>query len=200
MPVRLNGATELTYRPSWRDSPSFSPPTAWKSEIWFDTDVQVVGMPSRNIRTVNGSGAVPSWASPVPMMSLLNMPWTSLPAAAICWAMNVEPNRPSSSPDTAAKTIVPGNWWVANSRASSSTHATPDPSSSAPGASSVEFSMSVTRESRGSYSAPVRALRAELGEEPLDRGEAHAGLPECLQVPQPGQRDRLSVGHGSGRG
>src|SRR6478752_1138117 len=27
MPVRLNGATELTNRPSCRDSPSFSPPT-----------------------------------------------------------------------------------------------------------------------------------------------------------------------------
>ena len=82
------------------------------------------------------------------MMSLLNMPWTSLPAVAICCAMKVEPNSPCSSPDTAAKTMVPGNLWVANSRASSSTQATPEPSSSAPGASLTESVTSVTRESR----------------------------------------------------
>ena len=58
MPVRLNGATELTNRPSWRDFPSFSPPTVCMSEI--SLEVALVGMPSRNIRTVNGSGLVPS--------------------------------------------------------------------------------------------------------------------------------------------
>ena len=62
--------------------------------------------------------------------------------------MKVEPYSPCSSPATVAKTIVPGNWWVANTRASSSTQATPEPSSSAPGASLVKSITSVTRESR----------------------------------------------------
>ena len=62
--------------------------------------------------------------------------------------MKVEPYRPSSSPDTVANTRVPGNWRVANSRASSSTIATPEASSSAPGASLVKSRMSVHRESR----------------------------------------------------
>ena len=105
-------------------------------------------MPSTNSRTVCGSGRVPSQAWLAPTMSLLNMPCTSLPAAAICAAMKAEPYRPCSSPATVANTRVPGNWRVANSRASSSTTATPEPSSSAPGASLVKFSTSVTRESR----------------------------------------------------
>ena len=56
-----------------------------------------------------GSGLVPSNAWLAPTMSLLNMPWTSLPAAFICAAMKVEPYSPCSSPSTAANTIVPGN-------------------------------------------------------------------------------------------
>ena len=62
--------------------------------------------------------------------------------------MKAEPYSPCSSPATVANTRVPGNWWVANTRTSSSTTATPEPSSSAPGASSVKFSTSLTRESR----------------------------------------------------
>ena len=56
MPVRLRGATDWTNRPSWRDAPSFSPPTDCMSEIWLG--VALVGMPSGNIRIVNGSGWV----------------------------------------------------------------------------------------------------------------------------------------------
>ncbi len=115
-------------------------------EIW--PAVTAVGMPSRNSRRVCGSGLVPSKAWLAPTMSLLNMPCTSLPAAAICFAMKVEPYSPSSSPATVANTRVPGNWRVANSRASSRTTATPEASSSAPGASLVKSSTSVTRESR----------------------------------------------------
>ena len=146
MPVRLNGALSWTNLASWWVIPSFSPPTDCISAIWFC--VAAVGMPSTKSRTVRGSGLVPSNAWLAPTMSLLNMPCTSLPAAAICAAMCAEPNRPCSSPATVASTRVPGNWWVANTRASSSTTATPDPSSSAPGASSVKFSTSETRESR----------------------------------------------------
>ena len=54
----------------------------------------------------------------------------------------------SSSPETVANTRVPGNLRVAKIRASSSMTATPEPSSSAPGASLVKSSTSVTRESR----------------------------------------------------
>ena len=61
--------------------------------------------------------------------------------------MNAEPYSPCSSPATAANTIVASECRVAMSRASSSTTATPDASSSAPGASLVKFMMSVTRES-----------------------------------------------------
>jgi hypothetical protein len=46
-----------------------------------------------------------------------------------------------------AKTIVASGARVAMTRASSIMAATPDPSSSAPGASAVKFSTSVTRES-----------------------------------------------------
>ena len=115
-------------------------------EIW--SGVTAVGTPSRNSRSVSGSGLVPSKAWLAPTMSLLNMPCTSAPAAVICCAMKVEPYSPCSSPATVANTRVPGNWRVAKIRASSSTTATPEPSSSAPGASLVKSSTSVTRESR----------------------------------------------------
>ena len=80
-------------------------------------------------------------------MSLVNMPSTSMPDALACWAKKVEPKRPCSSPATAMKTIVASNWRLAMTRASSSTAATPEASSSAPGASQVEFRTSVQRES-----------------------------------------------------
>ena len=108
--------------------------------------VSVVGTPSANSLTWWAS-RVPSSAVELPMMSLLNMPWTSVPAAFICWAMNSDPNVPCSSPHTAARTIVASGSRVAKTRASSNMAATPDPSSSAPGASSVKFRTSVTRES-----------------------------------------------------
>ena len=95
--------------------------------------VSAVGTPSTNSRTVRGSGGVPSCASPVPTMSLLNMPWTSAPASLNACAMWSEPYRPCSSPATAAKTMVASVRRVAITRASSSTAATPDASSSAPG-------------------------------------------------------------------
>ncbi len=146
MPVTLAGATEVTNRASWWVTPSFSPPVACRVEI--SAAVTSVGTPSTNSRTLNGSGRVPSKAWLAPTMSLLNMPCTSFPAAFICAAMWAEPYRPCSSPATVASTTVPGNWWVANSRASSRTTATPEASSSAPGASLVKLSTSVTRESR----------------------------------------------------
>ena len=80
-------------------------------------------------------------------MSLVNIPWTSAPAAFSWFAMNVEPYRPCSSPATAASMIVERDGWVAITRASSMQTATPEASSSAPGASSVKFMTSVTRES-----------------------------------------------------
>jgi hypothetical protein len=45
------------------------------------------------------------------------------------------------------KTMVASNWRLAMTRASSSTAATPEASSSAPGASQVKFRTSVQRES-----------------------------------------------------
>jgi len=80
-------------------------------------------------------------------MSLVNIPCTSVPAAFNCWARYVDPYRPCSSPATAANTIVEAGRLFAITRASSSTTATPDASSSAPGASEVAFMTSVTRES-----------------------------------------------------
>ena len=80
-------------------------------------------------------------------MSLVNMPCTSLPAFWNCSAMWSDPKRPCSSPATAASTIVASGSCVARTLASSIETATPDASSSAPGASLVEFSTSVTRES-----------------------------------------------------
>jgi hypothetical protein len=83
----------------------------------------------------------------LPTMSLVNMPSTSVPAALACWAKKVDPYRPCSSPATAMKTIVASNWRLAITRASSSTAATPEASSLAPGASHVKFRTSVQRES-----------------------------------------------------
>ena len=110
--VRLNGATSVTNLASWCVAPSFSPPTDCMRAIWLA--VAAVGMPSMNSRSVCGSGGWPSNAWLAPTMSLLNMPCTSLPAAAICAAMKPEPYSPCSSPATVANTRVPGNWWVAN--------------------------------------------------------------------------------------
>ena len=85
IPVASFSATLSAKRPSWRDGPSFSPPTARRMAAC--SGVSVVGTPSTNIRTVRGSGGVPSWASPVPTMSLLNIAWTSTPASLSTWAM-----------------------------------------------------------------------------------------------------------------
>jgi len=81
------------------------------------------------------------------MVSLLNMAWMSVPASLNDCARWSEPYRPCSSPATAANTIVASGERVAMTRASSMTTETPEPSSSAPGASLVAFSTSVTRES-----------------------------------------------------
>jgi len=61
----------------------------------------------------------------------------STPASRSACARWSDPYRPCSSPATAAKTIVASLRRVAITRASSSTAATPDASSSAPGASLV---------------------------------------------------------------
>jgi hypothetical protein len=137
-------ATLCTNRASWRDGPSFSPPTACR--VAASAAVSAVGTPSANSRTRCGK-RVPSSAVSLPTMSLVNMACTSVPAVASCWAMCADPYSPSSSPATAANMIVASVCWVAMIRASSRTVATPDPSSSAPGASLVEFARSVTRES-----------------------------------------------------
>lgn len=57
------------------------------------------------------------------------------------------PVQPCSSPATAANTIVDAGRRFAITRASSIATATPDASSSAPGASEVASMTSVTRES-----------------------------------------------------
>ena len=59
-----------------------------------------------------------------------------------------EPNRPCSSPSTADRTIVDSGACLASTRASSITTATPEASSSAPGASPTESVLMVRRESR----------------------------------------------------
>jgi hypothetical protein len=61
--------------------------------------------------------------------------------------MCAAPYSPCSSPATAANTIVATGRRLAITRASSMATATPDASSSAPGASDVESMTSVTRES-----------------------------------------------------
>jgi hypothetical protein len=80
-------------------------------------------------------------------MSLVNMPCTSVPAALYWAAMYRAPYRPCSSPATAANTMVDFGARFAMIRANSMDTATPDASSSAPGASAVAFMTSVTRES-----------------------------------------------------
>lgn len=61
--------------------------------------------------------------------------------------MNAEPNRPCSSPATAANWMVASVCRVDMTLAISSAAATPEASSSAPGASAAAFSTSVTSES-----------------------------------------------------
>jgi hypothetical protein len=70
----------------------------------------------------------------LPTMSLVNIPWTSASAFLSSFARNVEPNSPCSSPATAAKISVQSGRRVAITRASSIDTATPEASSSAPGA------------------------------------------------------------------
>jgi hypothetical protein len=144
MPVSWLSATERTNLASWRGGESFSPPTDLR--VAASSGVSAVGTPSANRRTVRGS-RVPSSAVLEPTMSLVNMAWTSAPAALNWAAMYRAPYRPCSSPATAAKTIVDLGARFAITLASSMDTATPDASSSAPGASAVAFMTSVTRES-----------------------------------------------------
>jgi hypothetical protein len=90
---------------------------------------------------------VPSSAVLEPTMSLLSIPWMSAPAAWNWAAAKFDPNSPCSSPATAMKTSVARGRRVAITLASSIETATPDASSSAPGASLVPLRTSVTRES-----------------------------------------------------
>ena len=80
-------------------------------------------------------------------MSLVNMPAMLRPCCFACSAKNVEPNSPCSSPATAMKTIVASNRRCAITRAASSTAATPEASSLAPGASQTASFGSLQRES-----------------------------------------------------
>ena len=81
-------------------------------------------------------------------MSFENMPATFMPAAAAWFAKNVEPKRPCSSPSNATNLMVASKDCFDITRASSSTAATPEASSSAPGASHVKSRTLVQRESR----------------------------------------------------
>ena len=81
------------------------------------------------------------------MMSLFSIPSMSMPCALAFLAKKAEPYRPSSSPATAMNLIVAANWWAAITRAISIIAATPEPSSSAPGASHVASIAPVQRES-----------------------------------------------------
>ena len=132
------------YRASWRDGPSFSPPV--ERRIAACCGVSLVGTPSAKSRTLNGS-RVPWSETELPTMSLVNIPATSTPFCLACSAKCVEPNSPCSSPATAMKTIVASNSRFDITRAASSTAATPDASSLAPGASQTASLGSVQRES-----------------------------------------------------
>lgn len=144
MPVASLSATSRTNRASWRLGESFSPPT--ERRVSACCGVSDVGTPSANSRTVYGS-RVPSSARELPTMSLVNMAWTFVPAALKLSARYADPYRPCSSPATAAKTIVAAGRRFAITRASSRATATPEASSSAPGASPVASITSVARES-----------------------------------------------------
>ena len=142
--VALFSATSETYRASSRAGESLSPPTFWRLLVF--SGVVTVGIPSENNRTVNGSF---SPLSPVsePMMSLLSMPSMSMFCAFASWAKWAEPYRPSSSPATVMNLIVASNVCWDITRAISIIAATPEPSSSAPGASQVASIAPVQRES-----------------------------------------------------
>jgi hypothetical protein len=144
MPETPKPATSVASRASCRAGESFSPPTARRTSA--SASVSAVGTPSAKSRMLRGL-RMPSSAVELPTMSLVNMPCTSAPWSWKTCAMWSDPYNPCSSPATAANTSVALGRWVANTRASSIETATPDASSSAPGASAVEFMTSVTRES-----------------------------------------------------
>jgi hypothetical protein len=138
-------ATSSTKRASWRPGESFSPPTDWR--VAACAGVSDVGTPSANSRTTCGREMPDEVERDAPMMSLVNMPCTSVPAALAWAAAKPEPYSPCSSPATAMNTIVASKWRVAIARAISSTAITPEASSSAPGASQVALMGSVQIES-----------------------------------------------------
>lgn len=144
MSVVAGPATSVTNRASWRAGESFSPPT--ERRVVASSGVSSVGTPSAKSRRLRGSRS-PSSAVELPTMSLVNMACRSTPEVRNCSAMWVAPYSPCSSPATAANTRVALGLRVASTRASSRETATPEASSSAPGASLVESMTSVTRES-----------------------------------------------------
>ena len=77
-----------TKRPSCRDGPSFSPPMAWRIAACCG---RFGGRDAFDEQPDRCGSRVPSSAVLVPTMSLLNMPWTSAPAAFICLAMKSDP-------------------------------------------------------------------------------------------------------------
>lgn len=138
-------ATSATNLAKFRAGESFSPPI--DSRVATLEAFSVDGMPWANRRMLFGSRN-PLSPLGLPTISFVNIPCTSAPAAAICWAKNEDPNNPCSSPATApSMTVALGGGRCARMRTSSMTIATPLASSSAPGASSVKLSMLVTRES-----------------------------------------------------
>jgi hypothetical protein len=82
-------ATSSTNRASWREGESFSPPTDWRTAAW--AGVSVVGTPSANRRTTCGREIPVDVLREAPMMSLVNIPWMSVPAALACAAAKPEP-------------------------------------------------------------------------------------------------------------
>src|SRR5580765_5677206 len=146
-------AASRTKRASSRGGESFSPPIV--RLIAACAAVSCGDGPSAKTRRSRRS-RMPFWPRELPMMSLENIPATFVPAALSRDAKFTEPNVPCSSPEKTAKTIVASKWRVDMTRANSRTAATPEPSSSAPGASDVPFRTSVTRESRWPLTTYVR--------------------------------------------
>ena len=83
----------------------------------------------------------------LPTMSLVNMPCTSAPASLNCCASERRAVEALLLARDGREDQRASGRWVAITRASSIETATPDASSSAPGASAVRFMTSVTRES-----------------------------------------------------
>jgi len=132
----------FTYRASWREAPSTSPPVARRARR--AESLSVGDDPSEKTRTVTVS-RMPSLPSTFPIMSLLMTPVRRHPSSAAIRARVCPPSSPFSSPESAAYTIEPRKRCTESTRAASRTAETPLALSLAPGLESRAFMMSETR-------------------------------------------------------